>query len=120
MFWFCPALEKYWKEIFSTLSKVLNYELKPNPLIALFGISEEAEKLSINNRRFLSFSTLMARRAVLIKWKGDIPPSHGQWLEDIMLSLDLVKVHYSILNLDIKFQKVWAPFLTYFHNYRLG
>ncbi|XP_059830496.1 uncharacterized protein LOC132396708 [Hypanus sabinus] len=37
MYWFCPSLEKFWKEVFTTLSCILNQHLEPNPLIALFG-----------------------------------------------------------------------------------
>ena len=117
MFWFCPALQNYWKDVFSTLSSILNYDLKPNPLIALFGTSNEVELyLNPTKRRTLSFAVLLARRAILLKWKGDDPPSHAQWLRDIMSCLDLEKIHYSVLNIDIKFQRVWGPFLDYFNN----
>lgn len=37
MFWTCPSLENFWKEVFRTLSVILKIDLKPNPLVAIFG-----------------------------------------------------------------------------------
>ncbi len=32
MFWLCPSLEKFWKEVF-------HYPIEPNPLMSLFGVT---------------------------------------------------------------------------------
>ena len=87
MYWCCSSLNKYWSKDFYTLSWVLNIKLEPNILIALFGIMEGEKKLTIAKQRTLYFASLLARRAILLRWKDD--------LEDIMSVLKLEKVRYS-------------------------
>lgn len=45
IFWMCPSLEKYWREVFQTLLQILNCELQPSPLDALFGTIGELDAL---------------------------------------------------------------------------
>lgn len=117
MFWTCPSLEKYWRDVFQTLSLILNLELEPNPLVALFGTTGEVDlRLTPSKSRTLSFASLLARRAILLRWRDAAPPTHAQWLRDIMSCLDLEKIRYSVCDLSKKFQKVWGPFLKYFEN----
>ncbi|KAL0149606.1 hypothetical protein M9458_055133 [Cirrhinus mrigala] len=117
MFWTCPSLERYWRDVFQTLSLILNLELEPDPLIALFGTAGEDDMyFTAIKRRILSFASLLASRAVLLRWKDAAPPTHAQWLRDIMTCLDLEKIRYSVCDSNKKFEKVWGPFLKYFEN----
>lgn len=119
MFWTCPSLEKYWKEVFQTLSLILNCKLEPDPLVALFGTTgDDNTCLTPNMRRTIAFASLLARRAILLRWRDAAPPTHAQWLRDIMSCLKLEKIRYSVYNRTIKFQKLWGPFLEYFRNHR--
>lgn len=78
MYWSCPSLGKYWREVLYTLSIALNFNLAPDPLIALSGITgKEDSHLTPNKRRSLSFAFLLARRAVLLRWKDAVPPTHS-------------------------------------------
>ena len=118
MFWTCPSLESYWRDIFQTLSQILYFELEPCPLVALFGTTGEmAARLTPVKRCTLSFSSLMARRALLLRWRDAAPPTHAQWLRDIMSCLSLEKICYLVSGSNKKFQHVWGPFLKYFQHY---
>lgn len=119
MFWSCPSLEKYWKEVFQTLSLILYCNLEPNPLVAVFGTTgDDNTSFSPNKRHTIAFASLLARRAILLRWKDSAPPTHAQWLKDIMSCLKLEKIRYSVCNSTIKFKKLWGPFLEYFRNHR--
>ena len=94
---------------------ILNLDLEPNPLIALFGTSGKDDmRLTPTKSRTLSFASLLARRAILLRWRDAAQPTHTQWLRDIMSCLDLEKIRYSVCDSSKKFQKVWGPFLKYF------
>ncbi|XP_059837717.1 uncharacterized protein LOC132400604 [Hypanus sabinus] len=68
MYWFCHSLEKFWKDVFTTLSYILNQHLEPNPLIALFDFWGETDlHLSPTKCRILSFASLLARRLILLR-----------------------------------------------------
>lgn len=113
MFWACPSIEKFWREVFQTLSQILNITLKPNPMIAIFGTTAEEANLTPFKRRTLSFASLLARRAVLLRWRDAAPPTHSQWLKDLVSCLDLEKIRYSIAGCNRKFKKIWGPFLDH-------
>lgn len=84
MFWTCPKLERYWRSIFNTLSAVLQHRLEPGPLVALFGVAPEDLWLSASVYKVLAFSSLLAHRAILLKCKDPFPPTHAQWIRDMM------------------------------------
>lgn len=83
MSWTCPSLEKYWREV------------------------------TIYLWQTLSFASLLARCAILLRWRDAALHTHAQWLRDVISCLNLEKIHYSIC---IFQRKVWGPFLEYFHN----
>ncbi len=115
MYWSCPSMGKFWKEVFQTLSTVLNLDLTPDPLIALFGITRRDDPhLTSYKYHALSFASLLARRAVLLRWRDAASPTHAQWLGDVMSCLSLEKIRYSIHNSYKKFLNVWGPFLKHF------
>lgn len=76
MFWFCPGLSTFWTEVFCTLSQIVNVKLEPDPLAALFGFTGERVNLTVEKHRALSFASLLARQAILLKWK-DAAPAHS-------------------------------------------
>lgn len=78
MFWTCPSLEGFWRDIFQTLSLILGYHMDPNTLVAIFGTTGESDaRLSSSQRCTLSFVPLVARRAVLLRWRGAPLPTHA-------------------------------------------
>ena len=113
MFWTCPKLEHYWRSIFLTLSAVLQHRLEPEPLVALFGVAPEEVWLSASMCKVLAFSSLIARRAILLKWKDPLPPTHTQWIKDMMSCLSLEKIRYSLRGSEKQFFKLWCSFIEY-------
>ncbi|XP_069781806.1 serine-rich coiled-coil domain-containing protein 1 isoform X5 [Narcine bancroftii] len=67
------------------------------------------------------FTTLMSRRAILLKWKDDASPTHTQWIHDVMSYVNLAKIRYNIENnvennKKIQFVKIWGPFIEYYND----
>lgn len=87
MYWSCPSLKKFWTEVFHTLSQVLGVSLEPQPLTALFGVTGGQLRLSAGGRRTLAFTSLRARRLILLRWRDPTPPTHAQWLMEVMSCL---------------------------------
>lgn len=113
MFWTCPSLEKFWRNVFQTLSLTLDTVLEPDPLLALFGVMKGGG-LPKTKCTALSFALLLARRSILLRWKGAHLPTHSQWLQDLMSCLKLQKIRCSIRKSEQKFYKIWAPFFCLF------
>ena len=114
MFWSCSNLTSFWCQIFDTLSTVLEVDLNPEPYTALFGLPPLMTLcLPASKRRVLAFTTLLARRLILFKWKQVAPPSHNSWLREVLIHIKLEKVRFSLSGSDNAFNKTWQPFLEY-------
>lgn len=113
MYWSCPSLANFWKSVFQTISEVLLCQVELNPFSAIFGVALDLD-LPRFKLRMLAFSLLLARRAVLLKWKDPVSPSHAHWIRDIMLCMDLEKIRYTVRGSENQFYTVWRPFLAFF------
>lgn len=115
MFWTCPQLLEFWSAIFHTLNEVLSNTVDPDPLTALFGI------LSVPNapkgtQQVIAFTTLLARRLILLKWTHSSPPTHNRWIQEVLQCIRLEKIRFSMRGSLKHFYKTWQPFLTHIDN----
>lgn len=62
----------------------------------------------------LAFSTLLARRRILLEWKSAHPPKSSSLMKDLILFLKLEKIKYCIRGSTQKFYETWSPLLSYF------
>lgn len=113
MFWTCAALEEFWSLIFKTISDCLNKKVAPCPFIALFGTSRVTLTLSKSEADCIAFVTLLARRLILLRWKGASPPTFTHWISDVLYFLKLEKLKHSLRGSSKNFYKIWSPFLNY-------
>ncbi|CAI5656797.1 unnamed protein product [Oreochromis niloticus] len=117
MFFACSSLQLYWTFYFEVLSHVLSVTLKPCPLVAIFGVSEDATlNLSRKQLDIIAFTSLLARRRILLSWKAPHPPARSRWLEDVMFFLKLEKIKFRLRGNVNKFSQVWQPFIIYFNS----
>ncbi len=112
MFWTCPALGPFWSAVFETFSYICVKEIELDPIVAVFGVASENLLLPPGQSDALVFSSLLARRLILLQWKSNKPPTHVKWVESVMAYLKLEKLKYSTQGSI----KVWRPFLLYFED----
>lgn len=112
-FWSCSKLIGFWKNFFKVMSEVLEIEIEPCPLIAIFGVPLNYPKFSIQKLNVLSFASLIARRCILLHWKSPIAPGQHAWITDVMSFLKLEKIKFSLRGSTEKFYITWQPFLSY-------
>ncbi len=113
-FWLCPNLPTYWSSIFQTLPDIFKMTIRPDPLIAIFGVAgEENKNLSGTKLRIIEVVTLLARRLILLHWKNPHPPSRTQWLREVMQHLKLEKLRYTLNGSSDKFVRICSPFMAY-------
>lgn len=112
-FWSCPKLQTYWISIFETLSKAYNIQLAPAALTALFGVIPPGVSVSKAVRDAIAFASLIARRLVLLRWKDEAPPTHDQWIAEVMKFVHLEKIRGTLSGSTAKFLRSWQLFLTH-------
>ena len=117
MFFSCPSLITYWSMIFKTLSDALNIDFQPNAVTAIFGIAVgKYSTLSVGHKNVVAFTTLLARRRILLHWKSKNPPKVSMWLNDLMHYIQLEKIKYSLRGSRDKFFSVWGLILAHLDN----
>lgn len=112
MFWSCPRLATFWSEIFNTLNTAYSTAITSEPLVALFGVPLQPST-SRTMQQVIAFTTLLARRLILFKWKHVQPPSHSRWVKEVLLSVRLEKLRFSLKGSLNAFEKTWRPFLDH-------
>ena len=74
MFWSCPKLSIFWTNIFDAYTKIFKKTVLPNPLCAIFGVMPRPCLIKGNARTVIAFTSLIARRNILLCWKQQYPP----------------------------------------------
>lgn len=116
MFYSCSVLSRFWQNYFDTMSKILSVTIKVSPHVAIFGLPEDHSRFTSNQLDILAFTSLLARRHLLLHWRSTKAPSSTQWLNDTMSFLKLEKIRYSLKGNSDKFYKKWLSFLTFFRS----
>ena len=111
MFWTCPKLHTFWSDIFGTIEQAFSTKIDPNPLTALFGLPSSDMPSPI--RRVIAFATLLARRSILLKWKHTSPPTHDQWIQNVLQCLQLEKLRFSLKGSLKSFRTTWEPLMVH-------
>lgn len=112
MFWSCPKLSDFWNSVFVFLSKALNVDIEPSPFVGIFGVVPEELGIGSYGKTVIAFTTLIARRIILMKWKDKSPPAFKHWINDVMHYLILEQIRYHIQGNSLKFCYIWQPVLT--------
>lgn len=108
-----PKLFEFWNSVFVFLSKALNVDIEPSPLVSIFGVApEELGDIGDFGKTVIAFTTLIARRIILMKWKDKSPPTFKHWINDVMQYLTLEHSRFHIQGNSLKFCYIWQPVFT--------
>ena len=113
MFFYCPVLRRFWSEYFDIMSKALGVELDVCPLVAIFGLPAQPSTFTRGQIEILAFTSLLAKRRILLLWRSSKPPSAKSWLQDVMHFLKLEKISYTLKGNTGSFFSKWNSFLSY-------
>ena len=116
MFWSCPFLRTFWADIFHAYSTMFGVVIPPNPLCAIFGFTDETRSLKGRAHVVIAFTSLLARRLILLLWKEQTPPTFSRWIRDTMSLLKLEKIRYTLKGSIQSFERTWTPFLSYYES----
>ena len=72
MFWGYEKLGKFWAGVFKAIARTVEEEIDPDPLVAIFGVSEEPGLGEGRKADVIAFASLIARRRILLEWRSAI------------------------------------------------
>lgn len=114
MFFSCPALTNFWQIYFDTISKVFAKIFHISPHIGIFGLPEEYTQYTTKELEVIAFTSLLAKRHLLLNWKSTTAPSSTQWIKETMSFLKVEKIRYTRMGNLGKFYNKWQPFIDFF------
>lgn len=85
-------------------------------LLHVWNKQQQTNKQTLPNmpspiRKVIAFSTLLARRLILLEWPHSSPPTHNKWIQETLRCITLEKIRLKgSLN---TFYKTWQPFLEH-------
>ncbi len=95
--------------VFNTLGKALHIVLSPNPLTAVFGVPPYTT-YSSPIAQVVAFTTLLAKRNILLKWWSATSPTHNRWIQDTFYYIKLEKLRFMYQGSQKTFNSTWNPF----------
>lgn len=82
VWWTCKVTQKYWKLICTLISKAIDCEIKPNPLLCLLSIVET--NLPKKQKQIIIHFITAARILFVQKWKMESIPTQEEVLKKIL------------------------------------
>ncbi|KAF3860059.1 hypothetical protein F7725_000314 [Dissostichus mawsoni] len=80
---------------------------------AIFGRPPDEINITNTQTNVIAFTSLIARRKILLLWKSPLPPSFKMWLSDTMSLLKLEKIKFTLRGSSDKFYAHWRPLISY-------
>lgn len=113
MFLTCPTLHNFWTEIFNTIFTILKVPSEPIQVTILFGVIPSTLLVPKFKADFIVFTTLLARRLILLRWKSSTPPTVYHWLRELSSYSKLKMMRATMHGSTTKFYKIWNLFLQH-------
>lgn len=110
IFWTCPKLRLFWREISEALGEVFGQNIPEDPIIMLLGGLPEG--FEGRAKIYLLHVLLTAAiKCITIKWLKPEPPTFSMWVEKVWDIHQMEQITYALrLQPDI-FNKRWSPIM---------
>lgn len=111
VFWSCPRVEKFWKEVREIIQKFGELEIREDPALFLLHLSEIPRKTYRNS--ILCHLVNAAKACIPLRWKQTQPPTVSMWLrkvEEVNRMEDLVWTARKKREI---YLEIWTPWNCY-------
>lgn len=111
IFWLCPKLNPFWKDVFDALREVFKRNIPQTPIITLLGaIPEGLEGRDV--KYLLNILLTAALKCITIRWLKPDPPTYNVWIQKIWDIYQMEQITYSLRLQKPIFIKRWKPVIA--------
>lgn len=111
MFWLCPKLQEYWKDIHSTIESILCFDIpKTCPFLLLGNIPED---WLTKDKYLIKIFLAASKKAITRRWYQQDPPSKENWLDIIKEIHSMESLTFVLRLQEDKSQQLWEKW-TFF------
>lgn len=113
IWWSCPIIEMYFREVLSLIDAILGIQLPFHPLVVILGAVDEQEMYPLKSYpSFLITQILLAAKlSPAAHWKNRMAPSRPYLLTRICDLCVMDKITCTLNNTVTKFINTWYPFI---------
>lgn len=111
IFWTCPAIVSYWREILDFITQITSVPLQPSMSICILGLTEQLIP-TVAGCTLVGLLLFYARKAIALSWRKSTRPPLSLWKQLINNSLPLYKDTYDNRGCPNKYSKVWSKWLA--------
>ena len=95
IFWLCPKLNIYWREVFDALKEIFQQDIAQDPTVALLVAMPEG--LDGRTKKYLLNILLTAAlKCITIKWLKPDPPTYNIWTQKVWDIYQMEQITYSL------------------------
>ena len=108
IFWSCPKLRVYWKEVFDALEVVFQLNIPREPTVALLGMIPEGV---VGRAKKYLFNILItaALKSITIRWLKPDPPTYNIWIQKLWDLYQMEQITYTLRLQRSLFVGRWSP-----------
>lgn len=108
MFWRCPKLLRYWKEVSAIIGQVFGGPLDWDVRLCELGFVEGEGNPGCTQVAILR-CLFQARKLIAQRWQSVLPPSSREWESDMNETIWKEKSVYVRQNSIKKYEEIWKP-----------
>lgn len=101
--WECDNIQSFWKDVCVNISSAIGQKVSENPLMCLLG---HIPASLIKHEQVIQPLLMLARKAIMVRWVGNIPPSISLWKSLISDVMTLIRLGYIDGSLKL-FENTW-------------
>ena len=112
VFWECPVLVEYWKEIHEHLEGAFGIVI-PFRFDSLYLGNLPYDQLDSNDKKLILILLMACKKAITRKWLQPQPPTIEDWIEITHDIFRMEKLTYSLRNQKEKLFWIWTKWTEY-------
>ena len=118
VFWDCPVLETYWREVHTHMEAVFGTNIPYRFDIMYLG-NIVLEDWTYNDRKLLLILQAASKKAITRRWLKPDSPKISDWLDVIHDIYVMEKMTYSLRIQTEKFSRIWNKWTEYIQHIRM-
>lgn len=107
MFWDCPKITEYWKNIKTQIEGILNENIDLDLQIFLLGIIPK--NVPARKRKIIRMLIIIAKKMITMSWLEPQPPSVKKWWDRVEDVMGMEEVTARLQNRLQEFKDMWSP-----------
>lgn len=110
IFWSCPVLNDFWKEILDSIDNIFSSTIVRGPFLAILG-AVQTQTMSKKRIYLLHILLAAAKKSITLSWLKVDPPRYDTWLDIVRGIYTMEKITFKLRLQEEQFQARWSPWL---------